>query len=73
MAGDTIGQCTKVCVRSKAKFKRYENLGTKADEKEIYRLAEVREKQSKDFLNVWCTKSENKIVLMNDEDVKKKL
>jgi len=35
-------------------------------------LARVRGKRSRDFQNVWSTKSEDKRVLTNDEDVKKR-
>jgi len=61
---------------SNAKFKKYEKLydrlETNEDEKEIYRFAKIKEKRSKDFLKVWCVKSDDKRVLMKDEDVKKR-
>jgi len=44
----------------KAKLKKYDELydklGAKEGEKEINRLAKVREKQPKDFQKVWCEK-----------------
>ena len=52
---------------SKAKLKKYdelyERLGTKEGEKEVYRLAKEREKQSRDFRNVWRIKDEDRRVL----------
>jgi len=50
----------------------YDRLETKEREKEIYRLAKIREKRSKDFLKVWCVKSDDKRVLKKEEDVKKR-
>ena len=59
-----------------AKFRKYdglyESLGTKEGEKEIYKLAKIREKRSRDFQYVWCIKGEDKEVLTRHEDVKKR-
>lgn len=52
----------------------HERLGTKEEEKEIYNLAKVREKQSRDFQNVWyIIKSKNKRVLTNYKNVKNRM
>lgn len=63
-------------IASKAKFKMYDELYDKVwkkeSEKEIYRLAKIREKGSKGFQKVWCKKSNNKMVLTNDKDVIKR-
>ena len=61
---------------SKAKLKKYdelyERLGTKEGEKEVYRLAKEREKQSRDFRNVWCIKDEDRRVLTKEKKVIKR-
>ncbi|KAL4142691.1 hypothetical protein QTP88_005101 [Uroleucon formosanum] len=61
---------------SKAKLKRYdelyEGLRTREGEKEIYRLAKVRVKRTRDLQNVWCIKSEDKRILTKEDDVKKR-
>ena len=61
---------------SKAKLKKYdelyERLGTKEGGKEVYRLAKEREKQSRDFRNVWCIKDEDRRVLTEEKEVIKR-
>ena len=61
---------------SKAKLGKYdelyERLGTKEEEKEMYRLAKEREKQSRDFRNVWCIKDEDRRVSTKNKEVIKR-
>ena len=71
----SLSKAAKIAV-SKAKLKKYdelyERLGTKEGEKEVYRLAKEREKQSRDFKNVWCIKAEDRRVLTKEKEVIKR-
>ena len=45
---------------NKAKLEKYDELYERLGTKEVYRLVKEREKQSRDFRNVWCIKDEVK-------------
>jgi hypothetical protein len=49
---------------------RYQRLGTKKGEKDIYRMAKSRERKTRDIIQVKCIKDETKRLLTKDEDIK---
>ena len=59
---------------SNAKLKAYDNFYNKLDmkdgEKDIYKLAKLRERKTKDFNYIKCVKSEDERVLIKDEEIK---
>ena len=49
----------------------YEKLDTKEVEKEIYRIARIRERKTRDLCTMRCVKDEDQKVLVRDEESKK--
>ena len=50
----------------------YEKLDTKEIEKDIYRLARIRERKTKNLGTVRCVKDEDQKVLVRDEEIKER-
>jgi hypothetical protein len=48
----------------------YQRLGTKEGEKDIYRMAKNRERETSDIIQVKCIKDETEQLLTKDEDMK---
>ena len=63
-------------VISNTKLKAYDNLYNKLDTKEgkndIYKLAKLRERKTKDFNYIKCVKGEDERVLIKDEEIKER-
>eukprot|EP00262_Sarcandra_glabra_P012088 TRINITY_DN3039_c0_g2_i3.p1 TRINITY_DN3039_c0_g2~~TRINITY_DN3039_c0_g2_i3.p1 ORF type:complete len:402 (+),score=55.32 TRINITY_DN3039_c0_g2_i3:275-1480(+) len=59
---------------SKVKYEAYDNLytrlGTKEGEKEIYKLAKIREKKTRDLDQVRCIRDEDQRVLVKEDEIK---
>ena len=59
-----------------AKFKSfdelYDKLGTKDEEKDICKLAKLRERKTRDFIHSKCVKNEDSRVLVQDEEIKER-
>ena len=57
-----------------AKFKAYvdlyDKLGTKDGEKDVYKLAKLRERKTRDFTHIKCIKNEDLRVLVQVEEIK---
>ena len=55
-----------------AKFKAYDDLydklGTKDGENDVYKLAKLRERKTRDFNHIKCIKNEDSRVLVQEED-----
>ena len=47
----------------------YHNLSTKDGEKNVYRIAKLRERKTKDFNQVKCIKDDNNRLLVKDEEI----
>jgi len=58
--------------RAKVYKEVYEKLDTKEVEKDIYRIAQIRERKTKDLYTVRCVKDEDQKVLVRDEEIKKR-
>ena len=52
-------------------IKKYEKLDTKEVEKDIYKIARIRERKTRDLCSVRCVKDEDQKVLV-DEEIKKR-
>ena len=50
----------------------YEKLDTKELEKDIYRIARIRKRKTRDFCTVKCVKDEDHKVLVRDEEIKER-
>ena len=50
----------------------YEKLDTKEVEKDIYKIARIRERKTKDLCTVRCVKDENQKILIRDEEIKER-
>ena len=50
----------------------YEKLDIKELEKDIYRIAQIRERKTRDLCTVRCIKNEDQMVLIRDEERKMK-
>lgn len=50
----------------------YQKLNTKEGEKNVYRIAKLREKKTKDFNQVKCINDENNRLLKKDNEIKNK-
>ena len=49
-----------------------EKLDTKEVEKDIYRIARIRERKTRDLCTVRCVKDEDQKVLVRDEEIKER-
>ena len=58
--------------RAKVYIKVYEKLDTKEVEKDIYRIARIRERKTRDLCTVRCVKDEDQKVLVRDEEIKER-
>ena len=58
--------------RGKVSTEMYKKLGSKEGEKNIYRLAKIRDKKSKDLTHVRCIKDDNQKLLVRDVEVKER-
>ena len=47
-------------------------MDTKEFEKDIYRIARIRERKSRDLCTVRCVKDENQKILVQDEEIKER-
>ena len=47
----------------------YQHLSTKEGEKDIYRMARVRERKIRDFNQVKCTKNEREHLLVKEDEI----
>ena len=50
----------------------YEKLDTKEVEKDIYRIARIREIKTRDLCTVRCVKDEDQNILVRDEEIKER-
>ena len=57
--------------RAKVYKEMYEKLNTKEVKKDIYRIARIRERKTRDLCTVRCVKDEDQKVLVRDEKSKK--
>lgn len=57
--------------RGKAYDKLHQKLGTKEGEMEVYKMAKIRERKTRDLNQVKCIKDEADRVLVKDEKIKK--
>lgn len=61
---------------SEAKHKAYDDLyrklGTREGEKDVYKLARMRERKSRDLDHVRCIKSDDQRVLVKDDEIKER-
>ena len=57
-----------------AKFKAYDdlynNLGTKDGENDVYKLAKLRERKTRDFNHIKCIKNEDSRMLAQEKEIK---
>ena len=58
--------------RVKVYKKVYEQLDIKEVENDIYRIARIRERKTRDLCTVRCVKDEDKKILVRDEKIKEK-
>jgi hypothetical protein len=58
--------------RGQAYTELYRKLDTKESENDIYKMAKVRERKTRDFHQVKCIKDEAYILLVKDEEIKNK-
>ena len=58
--------------RAKVYKEVYEKLDIKEVEKDIYRIARIRERKARDLCTVRCVKEEDQTVLVRDEEIKKR-
>ena len=58
--------------RAKVYKKVYEKLDTKEVEKDIYKIARIRERKTKDLCTVRCVKNEDQKILVQDKEIKEK-
>ena len=56
--------------RAKVYREVYEKLDTKEVEKDIYRIARIRDRKTRDLCTVRCVKDEDQKVLVQDEQIK---
>lgn len=50
----------------------YQKLNTKEGEKDVYKIAKLREKKTRDFNQVRCIKDENGRLLVKDDEIKRR-
>ena len=48
----------------------YDGLATKEGKKDIYRMAKIRERKTRDLSQVKCIKDEDNRILVRDEEIK---
>ena len=67
-------EAKKVVQNARAKVYKevYEKLDTKEVKKDIYRIARIREKKTRDLYIVRCVKDEDQKVLIRDEEIKER-
>ena len=58
--------------KSKAFEELYHKLGTREGEKDIFKLAKLRERKTRDLQHVRCVKDEDQRVLVNEVDIKER-
>ena len=58
--------------RAKVYRKVYRKMDTKEAEMDIYRIARIRERKTKDLCTVRCVKDEDQKVLVRDEEIKER-
>ena len=58
--------------RAKTYKEVYENLDTKVIENDIYKIARIRERKTRDLCIVRCVKDEDQKVLVRGEEIKKR-
>jgi hypothetical protein len=51
----------------------YQKLDTKEGENDVYKMAKLRERKTRDFNQVKCNKDEADRFLMKDDEIKNKL
>ena len=56
--------------RARAYEDLYRRLGTKEGEKDIYRIARARDRKTRDFNQVKCTKDENEQLLVKEDEIR---
>ena len=56
--------------RAKVYKEVYEKLDTKEVKKDIYRIARIKERKTRDLCTVRCVKDEDQKVLVRDEEIK---
>lgn len=55
--------------RGQVQDKMYESLESPTGQKDLYRLAKMREKNDRDVMHVKCIKDDNGKVLLQDEEI----
>ena len=68
-------EANKVVKEARAKVYKdiYNRLDSKDREKDIYRIAQIREKKTRDLGTIMCIKDYNHKILVNDKDIKERL
>ena len=59
-----------IVAKSKAYDDLYQRLGTKEGEKDIYRMAKIRERKTRDINQIKCIKDGTDRLLVKDEEIK---
>ena len=59
-------------VKFKAYDDLYDKLGTKDRENDVYKLAKLRERKTRDFNHIKCIKNEDSRVLVQEEEIKER-
>ena len=59
-------------VRAKVYKEVYEKLDTKEVDKDIYRIARIRERKTRDLCTVRCVKDEDQKILVRNEEIKER-
>ena len=59
-------------VRVKVYKEVYEKLDTKEVEKDIYKIAQIMERKTRDLCTVRCVKDKDQKVLVRDEEIKER-
>ena len=58
--------------RAKVYREVYEKLDTKEVKKDIYRIARIRERKTRDLCTVRCVKDEDQNILVRDEEIEER-
>jgi len=67
-----LKRAKKALAKNKAFERLYQKLETKEGEKDIFKLARVREKKTRDLGSVRCVKSEDGNVLIEDTKIRER-